>query len=124
MKTVKPRPSGKIPNPPLMRKNGSPKPVDLGEIRREIAELVGGRAVEMVETTIGEAESGHYAAMKYLFEIIGLYPATAQAEPSSPDSLAQTLLRRLGLAEDSGTETKVTKDYPRESEAMGADAVK
>jgi hypothetical protein len=61
---------------------------------------------------------------QYLFEIIGLYPATDQAEPSSPDSLAQTLLRRLGLAEDSGTETKVTKDYPHESEAMGADAVK
>jgi hypothetical protein len=124
MKTVKPRLSGKIPNRPLMRKNGSRKPVDLEEIRLEIADLVGGRAVEMVETTIGEAESGHYAAMKYLFEIIGLYPATAQAEPSSPDSLAQTLLRRLGLAEDSETETKVTKDYPRESEAMGADAVK
>jgi hypothetical protein len=83
MKTVKPRPSGKIPNRPLMRKSGSRKPIDLEEIRLEIADLVGGRAVEMVEITIGEAESGHYAAMKYLFEIIGLYPATDQAEPSA-----------------------------------------
>ncbi len=98
--------------------------MDLGEIRQEIANLVGGRALGMVETTIGEAESGHYAAMKYLFEMIGLYPATAQSEPSSPDSLARMLLRRLGLPEESGLETKVTKDYPRESEANGGDAVK
>lgn len=85
---------------------------------------MGGHAVEMVETTISEAESGHYAAMKYLFEMIGLYPATAQTEQSSPDSLAQTLLLRLGLPEESELETKVTKDYSGESEAHGGDAVK
>jgi hypothetical protein len=98
--------------------------VDLEEIRREIADLVGGRALGMVETTVSEAESGHYAAMKYLFEMIGLYPATAHVGPSSSDSLAQTLLRHLGLPEESGLETNVTKDSRRESETHRSDAVK
>jgi hypothetical protein len=119
MKTAKPRPSGKIPNRPLMRKSGSRKPIDLEEIRLEIAELVGGRAVEMVEITIGEAESGHYAAMKYLFEIIGLYPVTAHAEPSSPDSLAQTLLRRLALQRIPGRKPKLRKTTLRNLRLWG-----
>jgi hypothetical protein len=102
-----------------MRKSGSRKPIDLEEIRLEIAELVGGRAVEMVEITIGEAESGHYAAMKYLFEIIGLYPATDQAEPSSPDSLAQTLLRRLALQRIPGRKPKLRKTTLRNLRLWG-----
>jgi hypothetical protein len=83
--------------------------VELAVLRLEIADLVGRRALEMVEMTIEEAESGHYAAMKYLFEMIGLYPATAQLEPSGSDSLAQMLLRRLGVGEATELETKVTK---------------
>lgn len=110
-------------------RNESRKPVDLSEIRREITDLVGGRALEMVETTIGEAESGHHAAMKYLFEMIGLYPATAQTETPETDSLAKTLLRHLGLPEGTGletspSETKVTKDCEEESGVDGDDAVK
>jgi len=33
----------------------------------------------MVETTIEEVGKGHYLGMKYLFERIGLYPATGGA---------------------------------------------
>lgn len=38
--------------------------------------------------------------MKYLFEMIGLYPGPSEAEPQGEDSLARTLLRRLGMPED------------------------
>jgi hypothetical protein len=58
-------------------KPGDGKPVDLAEIRRQIADLVGKGAVGMVETTMEEVGKGHYLGMKYLFEMIGLYPATA-----------------------------------------------
>ena len=34
----------------------------------------------MVKTTMEEAEKGHYVAMKYLFEMIGLYPAATEEE--------------------------------------------
>ncbi len=55
---------------------GRPAP-ELAEIRRHIADIVGNGAVGMVETTIDQVGKGHYLGMKYLFEMVGLYPATA-----------------------------------------------
>jgi hypothetical protein len=84
--------------------------VDLAEIRRQITDLVGIGAVGMVETTMEEVGKGHYLGMKYLFEMIGLYPAIAAEDAPAQDSLAATLLRRLGLAEEPTVEPGVTKD--------------
>lgn len=64
----------------------------------------------MVEDTIEEVGKGHYLGMKYLFEMIGLYPATAEDDSPIQDSLAATLLRRLGLPETPLPEARVTKD--------------
>lgn len=83
--------------------------VDLTSVRQQIASLVGTEAMGMVETTIGEVDKGHYAAMKYLFEMVGLYPAAAPEEAAGENSLAKTLLRRLGLPEPATVETEVTK---------------
>ena len=86
------------------------KQVDLGVVREQITNLVGNRAVEMVETTMDEVDKGHYLAMKYLFEMIGLCPATTPEEALQEDSLARTLLRRLRLPEETSPSTEVTKD--------------
>jgi hypothetical protein len=83
---------------------------DLAEIRRHIADIVGNGAIGMVETTIDQVGKGHYLGMKYLFEMIGLYPATATNEAAEEDSLAAVLLRRLGLPEAPMPEPGVTKD--------------
>ena len=84
--------------------------VDLAEIRQQITNLVGNGAVGMVEITMEEVGKGHYLGMKYLFELVGLYPATAADEAPIQDSMAATLLRRLGLPESPMQEQKVTKD--------------
>ena len=97
-------------------KSDSQKPRDLAEIRSEITNLVGNGAVRMVETAMEEVAKGHYLGMKYLFEMIGLYPATAAEGTHSQDSLAAVLLRRLGLPEAPMQERSVTK----ESEETGA----
>ena len=76
------------------------KSKDVTELRRQIENLVTRKAVTMVETAIGEADKGHFAAMKYLFEMIGLYPGPSEAEPQGEDALAKTLLRRLGMPEE------------------------
>ncbi len=84
--------------------------MDLAEIRRQIADLVESGALGMVETTIEEVEKGHYLGMKYLFEMIGLYPATSTEDVPAEDSLAATLLRRLGIPEAPVQESRITKD--------------
>ena len=86
------------------------KAVDLAEIRQQITNLVGNDAVGMVEITMEEVGKGHYLGMKYLFEMIGLYPATGEDGALVPDSMAAVLLRRLGLPEPPMPEPAVTKD--------------
>src|SRR2546430_16245621 len=73
------------------RQAGSPE--DLSELRRKISELVAQNAVPMVQQAIDAVrEEGQYQQIKYLFEMVGLYPAVAQEDSESQDSLAQLLL--------------------------------
>ena len=61
--------------------------------------------------------------MKYLFEMIGLYPAATQEETQGEDSLARTLLRRLGLPEEPMLQAEIAKDGELQPLADGRDAV-
>ncbi|MGA7402644.1 MAG: hypothetical protein WBW38_21675 [Candidatus Sulfotelmatobacter sp.] len=77
------------------------KPVDFVEVRKSIAALVGGAAREITEKAIEEAKQGQLGPAKYLFEAVGLYPPTEETAQTRPeDSLAYTLLRRMGLPTD------------------------
>jgi hypothetical protein len=98
--------------------------VDLGVVREQIRDLVGNRAVAMVETTMGEVKKGHYLAMKYLFEMVGLCPAAGPEETVEEDSLAKTLLRRLNLFEETNPSTEVTKECHTDPAEPESDAVK
>jgi hypothetical protein len=100
------------------------KKVDLVVIGELITNLVGNRAIEMVEITMDEVDKGHYLAMKYLFEMIGLCPATAPEGAIQEDSLAKTLLRRLRFPEESDPGTEVTKECVAEPVEQESDAVK
>ncbi len=119
MKRAKPHTGTKGSKKSMAASRGSRKPVDLAEIRQQIANLVGNDAIGMVETTIEEVAKGHYLGMKYLFEMVGLYPSTGGDGDLVPDSMAATLLRRLGLPETPAAEEKVTKD--RESPSAVSD---
>src|SRR3954469_14221445 len=50
---------------------------------------------EFPEAIDAVREEGQYQAIKYLFEMIGLYPAVAQDDLESHDSLAQVLLEQV-----------------------------
>ncbi len=110
MKKAKLRTGTASSKPTLAAKAALRKPMNLVDIRRQIADLVTQGALGMVETTMEEVGKGHYLGMKYLFEMVGLYPATSTDDTQMQDSLAATLLRRLGLPETTLSETKVTKD--------------
>jgi hypothetical protein len=93
----------------------APRAMDLAEIRREITDLVASGAVRMVETTMDEVGKGHYLGMKYLFEMIGLYPALPVDDAPTQDSLAAILLGRLGVPGGPLGESRVTKDSATEA---------
>jgi len=81
--------------------------LDLVALRQQITSLVAAEALPMVETTIEQVQNGHYQALKFLFEMIGLYPATGTQEASQEDSLAKTLLRHLGISEEQTGVSKI-----------------
>jgi hypothetical protein len=98
--------------------------VDLDEVSTRIISLVGKHALTMVGRTIEEAENGHYLAMKCLFELIGLCPATAPQGAMQEDSLAKTLLQRLRFPEGTDSGSDVTKEYVANRVEQESDAVK
>ncbi len=88
-----------------MKKPNSVAPdADLAALRRQISDLVARNAVCMVQQAIDAVGDGQYQAIKYLFEMVGLYPAAAQDESSVQESLARILLQRLGLSEGASAE--------------------
>ena len=76
------------------------KPVDLVQVRENINDLVGNSAKDIASEVIKVAKTGQLASAKYLFEAVGLYPATEQTEARPEHSLAHTLLTRMGLPLD------------------------
>jgi hypothetical protein len=85
-------------------------PKDFVEARKEIAKLVRESSTQIVAQLIELAAAGEVAPAKYLFEMVGLYPATEQTAAKPKDSLAQTLLQRMGLPP---MPTDETEDHPR-----------
>jgi hypothetical protein len=88
---------------------GLGKQLDLDALRRKIANCVGAKALLMVKTSRDEAAKvGDLSAMKYLFELIGLYPASANAaehtESDDGNDIAAALLAELGISAKSGEE--------------------
>lgn len=77
----------------------------LPELRQKITDLVARNAVAMVQCAIdGVMEEGQYQAIKYLFEMVGIYPATAGEDDAPEDTLSKVLLRHLGVDENKSSE--------------------
>ncbi len=72
---------------------------NLAELRERITGLVAHHAVAMVQCAIdGVLEEGQYQAIKYLFEMVGIYPAVGNETGQPEDSLSKILLKHLGVA--------------------------
>jgi hypothetical protein len=78
---------------------GHLQPVDLDAVRRQITNLVGNRALEAVNQTVEHIKLGNFQAMKYLFEMVGLFPASTAQGDVPGDSLARNLLDYLETSE-------------------------
>ena len=94
-----------VPKKPVVRSAAKKSPAkkkkgkDIVEVRENINELVK-ESAELIATSVIEVatRTGQLASAKYLFEAVGLYPATEATEPAPVDgSLAHTLLARMGI---------------------------
>lgn len=84
----------------MARRDAGPE-ATLPELRQKITDLVARNAVAMVQCAIdGVMEEGQYQAIKYLFEMIGIYPAMAGENDAPEDTLPKVLLRHLGFDEN------------------------
>ena len=104
----------------------SRKPADLAAIRQKITNLVANKAYEMVKDTVEDIEKkGNLTAVKFLFEMIGLYPGLAgEEEPATgEDSLARALFEKLGLPEEAGGGADSSKQSGTQIVRIPADAV-
>lgn len=88
---------GRVGNPKTAARGA--RNVDVAGIRQSITRMVGLAAGDMVKAAIEEAKKGHATALKYLFEMVGLYPATLETEQAEKRemSLAELFCRELGL---------------------------
>lgn len=83
-------------------------PVDLVEVRENIRRLGGHSAIEMVTNAIAMAKNGQIAPMKFLFEVVGLYPVVE--EPKGPEeSIAYGLLKRIGMAKEAAIQNEISQ---------------
>lgn len=87
---------------PVMPVPASPSAVTFDVLRPEIHAEVTSNAADMVRAMIQHAKDGQYQAMKYLFEMVGLYPAKSDEESPREDTLSGLLLSGLEIAEESG----------------------
>ncbi len=74
------------------------QPEDMGAVRQRISKIVTGAAENIAKKLVNKAEDGELAHSKYLFEMAGVYPMQdAGGKPPEEESLAKTLLQRMGL---------------------------
>jgi hypothetical protein len=69
------------------------------EVRKEVSRMVQQEASTMAQAVIDDAKKGQLPSVKYLFEVMGVFPATTESKEGTPeeDSLAKTLLTRLNI---------------------------
>jgi hypothetical protein len=91
---------------PVAEAQASPKAVSFDVLRAQIKAEVTRNAVEMVRAMIQNAKDGQHQAMKYLLEMVGLYPGTTDEESPREKSLGGILLRRLEIPHEPNKKTE------------------
>lgn len=98
------------------KKSGSNEEQDINEVEllKDLSTLVKSNAPVITQKVIDDAKSGQLAPVRYLFELANIYPQVLDGTTSSKeeDSLAKTLLERMGLP------TEFKKDAEDEDEPV------
>ena len=102
------------------------KNVDMERVRENINTLVKNSARKIATEVIKAARTGQLASARYLFEAVGLYPASEQSEARPLETtMAHQLLTRMGIplepvVQDEDGEVVETKTTPAGSKPVAA----
>lgn len=104
------------------RKGGKKEP-DPKEVRTECAKLIKDEASDMTAAVIAAGKTGQVAPVKFLFEMAHIFPAADDGSETSAEeeSLAKTLLNRLGIPTDPVMADEDEKDDAVMDESRGPD---
>jgi len=77
------------------------KPEEIQRVRNKITNVIMDESPEMAKRLVRSVkEGGNLSTLKYLWEVAGLFPAPPGSDGEEEDSLAKTLLERMGLSTD------------------------
>ena len=74
---------------------------EIQRVQNRVRNVILDGSVEMAQRVVQSVnESGQIASLKFLWDVVGLFPKGEQTEDESPDTLAKILLERMGLEDD------------------------
>jgi hypothetical protein len=96
----------------------SKKELNPADVRRDIAQMVDSQATTMAQAVIDEGKKGQLATVRYLFEMAEIYPPSTDGSHATTDedSLARTLLNRMGIPEE-----PIARDEEEDPKAASGD---
>lgn len=100
---------------PAKKKSGAKrkkKELNPAEARNEVSRIVEAHAGKLAAAVVEEGEKGRLPDVKYLFEVANIYPPSADGSQVSAreESLAETLLDRLGIPKDPVVADELAKE--------------
>jgi hypothetical protein len=92
------------------------KEQDSRTVRQQCSKLIKDDATKLTSAVIGEGKKGQLGPVKFLFEMANIFPAADDGSEASAqeESLAETLLHRLGIP----TNPVVADEYEKDDAAM------
>jgi hypothetical protein len=74
---------------------------EIQKMRNRVTNVIVDDSLEMAKRAVRSVkEGGNVTSLKYLWEVAGLFPAVRVGDDEDEDSLAKTLLERMGLSGD------------------------
>jgi hypothetical protein len=77
------------------------KPEEMQGARNRVVNLIVDSSVEMTQRVVRSvSDGGNVSALRFLWEVAGMFPTTAGADDGEQEATAKSLLERLGLHEE------------------------
>jgi hypothetical protein len=99
-------------------------PKDFAEVRRNFANEVRLASNEILSALIVGAKGGQVAAAKYLYEVVGAYPASEKTLGTSEESIVYSLYKQLVEEHPSVAEADTEGDEAKQGKTTDAVAVR